>query len=121
MMVNETKAKTRVRALRGVAKEKWGVNGVCMTWFSLSSSGPQLAPRSARRLAQGLRPLDLAKSYGPHLHLIYHHSTYPLVLMFCPGNAPIELPAEEARSSFAGYVLPASQSPYPIIVYSVAN
>ena len=35
-------------------------------------------------------PLDLAKSYRPHLHPIYHHSAYPLIY-FAP-----ELPAEEA-------------------------
>ena len=50
----------------------------------LNSAGSSLhflsrprAPNS--RLAWGLWSLNLAKSYRPHLHLIYHHSAYPLV------------------------------------------
>ena len=69
MMVNETKAKARVRALREVGKA-------------------QLAPRSARRLARGSHTDPIYTLFT----ITQHFRSFIL-----PGNAPIELPAEEAK------------------------
>ena len=51
---------------------KWGVNGVCVTFAFVS--------------------LTIIKSHRPHLPSLSISAR-----LFCPGNAPIELPAEEAR------------------------
>ena len=54
---------------------KWGVNGVCVT------------------LAFAFDSLTIIKSHRPHLP-----SPSISARLFCPGNAPIELPAEEASN-----------------------
>ena len=70
---------------------KWGVNGVCVTWQDLGAEGPERVGEC------------------PHstfcLCLINHHqvtqTSFTIRLsisarLFCPENAPIELPGEEA-------------------------
>ena len=71
---------------------KWGVNGVCVTWRDRGAEGPeQVGERSALTLAFAFVSLTIIKSHRPHLPSLSISAR-----LFCPGNAPIELPAEEA-------------------------
>ena len=78
---------------------KWGVNGVCVTWRDRGAEGPErVGERSKARVgclaltpAFAFASLTIIKSHRPHLPSLSIYAR-----LFCPGNAPIELPAEEA-------------------------
>ena len=60
-----------------LSDSKWGVNGVCM----------------CLTLAFVFVSLTIIRSHRPHLPSLSISAR-----LFCPGNAPIELPGEEARA-----------------------
>ena len=64
---------------------KCGVNGVCVTWRDRGAS------LSALTLAFVSVSLTIIKSHRPHLPSLSISAR-----LFCPRNATIELPAEEA-------------------------
>ena len=85
MMVNETKAKARVGALREVIGAFPGQNKRADMLSDGKCGLCQLVPRSARRLTRFRQVIQTP--FTPHL---------PSLSNFVLGNAPKELPAEEA-------------------------
>ena len=66
---------------------KLSVNGVCVTWRDRAS-------RRALALAFAFVSLTIFKSHRPHLPSLSISAR-----LFCAGNAPIELLAEEAKGN----------------------
>ena len=71
-----------------------------------------------------MKPYTLFKTQDPEYHTLFS-GTYPYIpIRECPlhlGHHPKGEGGGGLGLTFAGYVPLASQSPYPIIVYSVAN